>query len=102
MGFGMVDTSSTPAVGYMELVHDRTAATLIPITMISAHVAPGTEIWSDQWASYHNVGAIPGVTAHHTVNHSIQFVTGKMIKFLLIALFTHPFYCRNRSTYQHH
>ena len=83
----MVDTSLRPAVGYMELVHDRTAATLIPI--ISAHVAPGTEIWSYQWASYHNVGAIPGVTAHHTVNHSVQFVTGKIIKFLLIASFTH-------------
>ena len=81
----MVDTSSRPAVGYTELVHDRTAATLIPI--ISAHVAP--EIWSDQWASYHNVGAIPGVTAHHTVNHSVQFVTGKIIKFLLIASFIH-------------
>ena len=61
----------------MELVQDRTAATLLAI--ISAHVAPGTEIWSDQWASYHNVGRIPGVTAHHTVNHSIQFVTGKFI-----------------------
>ena len=75
--FGMVDTSSKPAVGYMELVQDRTAATLLAI--ISAHVAPGTEIWSDQWASYHNVGRIPGVTAHRTVNHSVQFVTGKFI-----------------------
>ena len=73
----MVDTSSKPAVGYMELVQDRTAATLLAI--ISAHVAPGTEIWSDQWASYHNVGRIPGVTAHRTVNHSVQFVTGKFI-----------------------
>ena len=73
--FGMVDTSSRPAIGYMELVQDRTAATLTAI--ISAHVAPGTEIWSDQWASYHNVGRIPGVTAHHTVNHSVQFITGK-------------------------
>jgi len=41
---------------------DRTGATLIPI--ISAHVAPGPEIWNDQSAPYHNVGAIPGVTAH--------------------------------------
>jgi len=43
--FGMVDTFSTPALGYMELVQDRTAATII----IAAHVAPGMEVWSDQW-----------------------------------------------------
>ena len=63
--FGMVDTSSRPVVGYMELVQDRTAAKLLVI--ISAHIAPGTEIWSDRWASYHNVGRIPGMTAQHTV-----------------------------------
>ena len=74
----MVDTSSRPAVGYMELVSDRTAATLMAI--ISAHFAAGTENWSDQWASYHNVRTIPGVTAHHTVNHSVQFVTGKLLQ----------------------
>ena len=62
----------------MKLVHNKIAATLIPI--ISAQVTtPGTEIWSDQWAfSYHNVGAIPGVTAHHTVNHLVRFAEGKM------------------------
>ena len=74
----MVDTSTRPAVGYMELVSDRTAATLM--SNITAHVTPGTEIWSDQWAAYHNVGTIPGVTAHHTVNHSVQFVTGKLLQ----------------------
>jgi len=72
--FGMVDTSTSPSVGYMELVQDRTAATLTSI--ISAHVAPGTEIWSDQWSSYRRVASLPGITAHHTVNHSVQFVTG--------------------------
>jgi len=70
----MVDTSTSPSVGYMELVQDRTAATLTSI--ISAHVAPGTEIWSDQWSSYRRVASLPGITAHHTVNHSVQFVTG--------------------------
>lgn len=70
----MVDTSTRPAKGYMELVPDRTAATLLPI--ISAHVAPGTEVWSDQWASYNNVAALPGVVGHQTVNHSVQFITG--------------------------
>ena len=62
----------------MELVSDRTAATLMSI--ITAHATSGTEIWSDQWASYHNVGTIPGVTAHHTVNHSVQFVIGKLLQ----------------------
>ena len=76
--FGMVDTSTKPAVGYMRLVQDRTAATLMAI--ISAHVAPGTEVWGNQWASYHNVGTIPGVTAHRTVNHSVQFVTDELLQ----------------------
>ena len=71
----MVDTSTSPAKGYMELVSDKTAATLLPI--ISAHVAPGTKVWSDQWASYHNVPSLPGVVGHQTVNHSVQLVTGR-------------------------
>lgn len=52
----MIDTPVSPAKGYiiMELVSDRTAvtaATLLPI--IATHGAPGTEAWSDQWASCH-------------------------------------------------
>ena len=70
----MVDTSMSPAKGYMELVSDRTSATLLPI--IAAHVAPGMEVWSDQWASYHNVASLPGIVGHQTVNHSVQFITG--------------------------
>ena len=58
----------------MELVPNRTAATLLPI--IAAHVAPGTEVWSDQWASYNIVASLPRVVGHRTVNHSVQFVTG--------------------------
>ena len=45
----MVDTSMGPAKEYMELVSDRTAATLLPI--YAAHVVPETKVWSDQWAS---------------------------------------------------
>jgi len=70
----MVDTSTTPSKGYMELVPDRTAATLTSI--ISAHIAPGTEVWSDQWSSYRSLASLPGITAHYTVNHSVQFITG--------------------------
>jgi len=63
--FGMVDTSITPALGYMELVPDRMAATLLPIisnmeyTIISAaHTAkkwPSTLmngqpiVWCSRW-----------------------------------------------------
>ena len=70
--FGMVDTSQQPALGFMQIVQRRDAATLLPI--IQAHINPGTEIHSDQWAAYGNVGTLPGVAAHSTVNHSLEFV----------------------------
>ena len=70
--FGLADTSQKPAVGYMELVPRRDAATLLPI--IQQHVLPGTTIWSDEWAAYNRVASIPGVAVHGVVNHSIRFV----------------------------
>ena len=70
--FGMVDTSHTPALGYMEIVPDRSAATLLPI--IQAHINPGTIIHSDQWAAYQQVASLPNVSAYDTVNHSVEFV----------------------------
>jgi len=68
----MVDTSHVPAIGYMEIVDQRDAATLLPI--IRSHTLPGTTIWSDMWAAYNAVGALPGIRSHDTVNHSIHFV----------------------------
>ena len=70
--FGIVDTQHTPALGYMEIVPNRQAATLLPI--IQSHVRSGSIIHSDQWAAYRQVAQIPGVAAHETVNHSIEFV----------------------------
>ena len=70
--FGLCDTSFEPALGYMELVPDRRAGTLLPI--IQAHVQPGTVIVSDEWRAYSNVGQLPNVAAHRTVNHSLNFV----------------------------
>ena len=68
----MVDTSHQPALGYMEVVHQRDAATLLPI--IQANVANGTTIHSDQWAAYRQVASLPSVSTHATVNNSITFV----------------------------
>ena len=68
--FGIVDTSYQPALGYMELVDQRDASTLLPIIM--AHVLPGTTIHSDEWRAYSSL-ASHGFT-HSTVNHSLNFV----------------------------
>ena len=68
----MVDVSQQPALGYMEIVQQQDAATLLPI--IQAHIRSGTTIHSDQWAAFNNVASIPPVAAHQTVNHSLEFV----------------------------
>ena len=72
--FGLVDVSQVPALGYMEIVPRRDAATLLPI--IQAHVAPGTVTHSDVWAAlpYNRVASLPNVSSHRTVNHTYNFV----------------------------
>ena len=75
--FGMVDISHTPALGYMQVVNQRDAATLLPI--IQQHTKPSTEVHSDEWAAYNNMSSLPNVSTHRTVNHSLHFkdpVTG--------------------------
>ena len=67
--FRMVDTSLTPSLGYMQLVPDRTAATLLPI--IQAHRVQPCNLMN---GAYNAVAGLPAVAAHHTVNHSICFV----------------------------
>ena len=67
----MVDMSHSPALGYMEIVPRRDAATLLPI---NSHIAPGTEVWSDDWGAYNGVAALSNVSRHRKVNHSANFV----------------------------
>ena len=31
-------------------------------------------MWSDEWSAYRRVGALPNVSRHRTVNHSVNFV----------------------------
>ena len=57
--FGMADTSSDPALGYMEIVNRCDAATLLPI--IQAHTLRGTTIHSDEWAAYRRVQKLGNV-----------------------------------------
>ena len=68
----MVDTSHSPALGYVEVVSQRNAATLLPI--IQAHTAPNTIIHSDDWRAYSQVSTLPTVASHSVVNHSLHFV----------------------------
>ncbi len=65
--FGLADTSQSPAFGYMEVVHQRDAATLPPI--IQARVA--------QISGKHTIKfptSRSNVSTHNTVNHSVTFV----------------------------
>ena len=69
--FGLCDPSTQPALGYMQIVPDRTAQTLLPLIQ---HVRPGTVVHSDQWSAYSTVASLPNVGSHATVNHSLHFV----------------------------
>ena len=68
----MVDTSHQPTLGYIEVVPQCDAVTLLPI--IQAHIGNGTTIHSDQWAAYRQVASLLSVSTHSTVNHSVTFV----------------------------
>ncbi|KAF9761067.1 hypothetical protein NGRA_2884 [Nosema granulosis] len=69
--FGIVDTSTGPSIGYMQVVTDRSAATLLPI--IQRVCRPGTIIHSDMWAGYKKNRNQTGFE-HHTVNQKLHFL----------------------------
>lgn len=71
--FGMVDTSSRPALVCMEIVPRRDANMLL-LPIIQAHTLPGTILKSDQWSAYSRVQSLCNVATRSTVNHSIEFV----------------------------
>ncbi len=73
--FGLCDPSTQAALGYMQIVSDRTAQTLLPL--IQQHARPGTEVHIDQWRTYSNVASLPNVGSHATVNHSLHFENRK-------------------------
>lgn len=70
--FGIVDTSYSPALGYVEVVPNRTSATLFPI--IQRVIRPGTVIISDEWPAYGNIENDLGFS-HFKVCHKENFVT---------------------------
>lgn len=66
--FGGVDLATRQC--FLRLVDTRDANTLLPI--IQQMIAPGTRIWSDEWAAY---GGLNGMGyLHDTVNHSRWYV----------------------------
>ena len=62
--FGIADTSTNPAVTYMQTVAKRDAATLLPIIQ---------KVYSDEWCAYRQIQPSLGLQ-HETVNHSVNFV----------------------------
>ena len=68
--FGLVDTSHKPALGVMQVVTQRDAATLLPLVQ---YTKPNTEVWSDEWRAYNNIGSLANVSRHQMVSHSLHF-----------------------------
>lgn len=69
--FCIVDTSHSPAKGYIELIERRNAESLLPI--ISKVVRPGSIIHSDEWRAYNQIEKT-GIYEHMKVVHKYNFV----------------------------
>ena len=71
--FGIVATEFNPARGCFQVVERRDIATLDPI--ISKCIRPGTEVSTDDWASYRGMARrISNVAVHRIVVHVRHFV----------------------------
>lgn len=69
----LVDTSSTPAKGYAEVVPDRKKTTLMNV--ITRVVRDGSEVHTDEWKGYNDI-AVNNYT-HHRITHKFNFVDPK-------------------------
>ena len=70
---GIADTSCTPSLGYMQLVENRTATTLLHI--IRRHTARESIVHTGEWRAYNGIQRLHGLCLEHcTVNHSLHFV----------------------------
>lgn len=67
----MVDTTTTPALGYAEVVPDRSSKTMIPI--IEKIVRSGTIIQTDEWKSYNPLSNMD-CYEHRKITHKYNFV----------------------------
>ena len=71
--FGAVDTSFTPAKGYVEIVARRDRVTLT--TVLNRVLNAGSVVHSDQWRAYNNLPQfVPTCILHNTVNYTYNFV----------------------------
>ena len=66
--FGMIQSGTRKMK--MFYVPDRKESTLLPILL--AHVHPDTEIWSDEWKGYVNLGL--HFKVHRTIKHKENFI----------------------------
>lgn len=67
----ITDNSTTPAIGWAEIVENRNISTLHPI--INRVVLPGSKIVTDQWAAYNGLSNMNDYQ-HLTVCHKYNFV----------------------------
>lgn len=69
-GFGLVDTSTASAIGYMEIVEHRNQETILSV--IEKVVKHGSSIHNDGWRAYRYIADNPN-NQHRTVSHSLHF-----------------------------
>ncbi|KAG0440290.1 hypothetical protein DMUE_1849 [Dictyocoela muelleri] len=65
-----VDTLTTPAKGYAEVVSSRNSDTLLPL--IQRVVADGSNIHTDEWPAYNSLSEL-GYN-HYNITHKYNFV----------------------------
>ena len=65
--FGVVDTSTSPATGYLERVDTKDTETLLP--NINSVVEPGSVVHTGTYRGIMRMGL-----EHRTINHSVNFV----------------------------